>query len=147
MASRVPFVGTIKGGKLHLDMRAEFDRYVAAAFKDGARVTVDVKRFAKKRTIKQNSYWWGVVITRLMLAINGNKGTKEERKRLHAGIMMKFFPMVEENGVTTYRSSTTLTTIECSDLKERVQAWAMEEYNCYIPDPNEENWTIGGGEE
>jgi len=57
------FVGSVKDEKLILDLPANFKRYLMTL--EGKRVTCEVKKFVKKRSIEQNNYWWGVVVKTL----------------------------------------------------------------------------------
>ena len=122
------FVGTIEQGKLDIDFSANFDRWLSTL--EGQRVTVEVKKFRKNRTDAQNRYWWGVVIDIL------SKHTGYEPEEMHNAIKIKFLP-VERAGLISGKSTKHLTTLEFVDLIERVQRWAAQDQNCYIPDPNE----------
>ena len=122
------FVGTIEQGKLDIDFSANFDRWLSTL--EGQRVTVEVKKFRKNRTDAQNRYWWGVVIDIL------SKHTGYEPEEMHNAIKIKFLP-VERAGLISGKSTKRLTTLEFVDLIERVQRWAAQDQNCYIPDPNE----------
>ena len=59
------FNATIKqDGKLRVHNRAEFDRHVASLARDDkeVKVTIEVKKMRKSRSLMQNAYYWGVVV-------------------------------------------------------------------------------------
>lgn len=122
------FVGTVEKGKLHIDFRPNFDRWLVTL--EGQRVTVEVKKFRKNRTDAQNRYWWGCVIDIL------SKHTGYEPEEMHDAIKIKFLP-VEKAGLISGRSTARLNTAEFNDLIERVQRWAAQDLQVYIPDPEE----------
>lgn len=123
------FVGTIEQGKLRVDFQANFERWLMTL--EGQRVIVEVKKFRKNRTDAQNKFWWGVVIDIL------SKHTGYEPEEMHDAIKIKFMP-VERAGLIAGKSTARLTTIEFMELIERVQRWAAQDLQCYIPDPSEE---------
>jgi len=123
------FVGTIEQGKLMVDFHANFERWLMTL--EGQRVTIEVKKFRKNRTDAQNRFWWGVVIDIL------SKHTGYEPEEMHDAIKIKFMP-VERAGLIAGKSTARLTTIEFMELIERVQRWAAQDLQCYIPDPGED---------
>jgi hypothetical protein len=122
------FVGTIENGQLTIDFQANFNRFLTTL--EGQRVTVEVKKFRKNRTDQQNRYWWAVVIDIL------SKHTGYEPEEMHDAIKIKFLP-VEKAGLISGRSTARLNTEEFNDLIERVQRWAAQDLQVYIPDPEE----------
>jgi hypothetical protein len=123
------FVGTVEKGVLRVDLPSNFERWLMTL--EGQRVTIEVKKFRKNRTDAQNKYWWGVVIDIL------SKHTGYEPEEMHDAIKIKFMP-VERAGLIAGKSTARLTTIEFMELIERVQRWAAQDLQCYIPDPSEE---------
>ena len=125
----LPFVGTAIGGAVQYDLPDNYQRWLVTL--EGQRVVTETKKFRKNRTDAQNRYWWGVVIDIL------SQHTGYEPEEMHDAIKIKFMP-VEKVGLIAGKSTTHLTTIEFVDLIERVQRWAAQYLQCYIPDPNEE---------
>ena len=123
------FVGTVEQGKLRVDFQANFERWLMTL--EGQRVTIEIKKFRKNRTDAQNRYYWGVVIDIL------SKHTGYEPEEMHDAIKIKFMP-VERAGLIAGKSTARLTTIEFMELIERVQRWAAQDLQCYIPDPGED---------
>jgi len=123
------FVGTVEQGKLVVDFQANFERWLMTL--EGQRVTIEIKKFRKNRTDAQNRYYWGVVIDIL------SKHTGYEPEEMHDAIKIKFMP-VERAGLIAGKSTARLTTIEFMELIERVQRWAAQDLQCYIPDPGED---------
>jgi len=126
----VIFVGTVNKGKIEYDLPANLNRWLMTL--EGKRVSVEVKKFYKTRTTEQNSYWWGVVVDTL------SKHTGFESDEMHDWLKLEFLPVYSSDGkMKSGRSTTRLTTLEFVDLIERVQRWAAQDLQCYIPDPNE----------
>ena len=93
----------------------------------------------KKRSNEQNKYWWGVLIKGIgdWLRESGNDVTDED---VHEFIKMKYLGKKEVviNGKTfeRYRSTAELTTLEFSDLKEKIQR-DFAQRGLIIKDPNQ----------
>jgi len=124
----VVFVGSVKDGKLILDLPGNFKRYLITL--EDKRVTCEVKKFVKKRSIEQNNYWWGVVVKIL------SEHTGFEPEEMHDWLKLEFLPVHSKDGkMKSGKSTTRLTTLEFVDLIERVQRWAAQDLQVYIPDP------------
>jgi len=93
----------------------------------------------KKRSNEQNKYWWGVLIKGIgdWLRESGNDVTDED---VHEFIKMKYLGKKEVviNGKTfeRYRSTAELTTLEFSDLKDKIQR-DFAQRGLIIKDPNQ----------
>lgn len=125
------FVGTAINGVVKYDMPENYRRWVVTL--DGQRVVTETRKFRKNRTDAQNKYWWKIIIGIL------SDHTGMEPEEIHDYIKRKFLPVRSVKfEIASGRSTTRLTTIEFVDLIERVQRWASQELQCYLPDPNEE---------
>ncbi len=125
------FVGTVEQGKLDIDFSANYERYLVTL--EGQRVTIEVKKFKKKRSIEQNSYYWAVLIDIL------SKEFGYESEEIHLMLREKFL-RIHDNihpDFVIARSTTKLTTVEFVEYIEKIQRWAAQEHQIYLPDPNE----------
>ena len=126
------FVGTVEQGKLRVDFQANFERWLMTL--EGQRVTIEVKKFRKNRTDAQNRYYWGCVVDILSRSVG------LEPEEVHDYIKRRFLPVRSEafGEIVSGKSTARLTTLEFMELIERVQRWAAQDLQCYIPDPSEE---------
>ena len=130
------FVGTIEGGKLDIDFSANFDRWLSTL--EGQRVTVEVKKFRKNRTLPQMRYYFGVVIERLLEPMGYRK---DEKEKVHQIMKYKFLRTIDDNGneyVPTLSEITKVDTVQMGEYLDQIKIFAAQELNTYIPDANEE---------
>ena len=89
----------------------------------------------RKRSIPQNSYYWGIVIKML------SELTGYEPSILHEYLCRKFIGersrSVFDELIQIRESSSNLTTTEFNEFIEKVRIWAFEKFGdkCDIPDP------------
>ena len=125
------FVGSVKEGKLILDLPASFNRYLMTL--EGKRVTCEVKKFVKKRTDLQNRYYWGVIVDILSRELG------YEPEEIHLMLRERFLRIHDEQhpDFVIAKSTTKLNTQEFNEYIEAIQRWAAQELQIYIPDPTE----------
>lgn len=122
------FAGWVKGGKVLLDLRREFDRY-ASSF-EGKRIQLVLKKYKTQRSIEQNKYYWGVIIK----ILSEEFGYFPEE--IHDALRFKFL-RVSGRVLSIAKSTTELTTIEFEIYQEQIRVWALTEHQIKIPLPNE----------
>lgn len=89
-----------------------------------------VERIRKGRSINQNKYYWGIIIDML-----GNElGYLPEE--IHDALRIRFLSVHTEK-LPTIKSTTRLSTAEFEEYLSKIRQWASEEYQIYIPLPNE----------
>jgi hypothetical protein len=134
----VTVTGCIRRGKLHLHNRAQFDSAVSG-LTDGWEVDILITRFRATRSAKQNAYYHGVVLQRLM------DHTGIAADVLHDMMKVKFLSRTEvvldENGdvidkFILGRSTRPLKTDEFSAYVDDIRQWAAEKLGLNIPDPD-----------
>lgn len=108
---------------------------------DGKNVRITLEEVKRRRSDKQNRYYWGVIIPMVteMFLDTGNTLDGEqvhEFLKEHVGALKDV--VSDPHGVihSVVRSSTKLTTAEWEDYMERVRAWAAD-FGLIIPLPNE----------
>jgi hypothetical protein len=135
----IEFEGVIAGGHLPHAIRQKIALTMQQA--EGKRIRVSLSEVKSRRSLSQNSYYWGVVIehVRQMFADAGQDIDKEEAHdflKLHVGGLKDV--VTDPAGVkhSVPRSSTRLTTIDWEVYMTKIRAWAAE-FGCQIPEPNE----------
>ncbi len=111
------------------------------SYHDDRDVCITVERKRKKRSLSQNSYYWGVVIPicRRILENYGNEVDDEETHSFlkeHVGNLTSSVVDAKGRRAIT-KSSAALTTGEFEEYILRVTVWAATE-GVVIPSPNED---------
>lgn len=133
-----------ENGKLHLNNERRFrDEIKALSAKP---VIITIERKSKKRSTRQNKYYWGIVVSILMHELK-NQGWRIKERILDADDVHEMLKnsflsadvVNEETGemIPTKVSTTKLTTTEFMEYIVAIQQWAAEKLNCNIPDPHE----------
>lgn len=125
--------GFVEGGKFTADDKDLFRR----AFwpHERKRVVLTVKRERKDRSLNQNNYYWGVVVTMIGQAIGETdiESVHEVLKREHN----YYIRTVSGRDIRVPLSTADLNTADFEAYMERVRRWASEYLSLYIPLPNE----------
>ena len=124
-------------GKVHV----QSDLLLKAWLKERSekKIRLTFEEFSGKRTNPQNAYYWEIMVPMIKIAINdlGNNFSTEEN---HDFLKREFNYQEVETPSGAYlnvpQSTTKLDTIGFSDFKEKVQHFASEVLNVYIPDPD-----------
>jgi hypothetical protein len=118
-------------GRLHLADPALFKRTVAQLA--NSRVEVTVRRRKARRTLRQNAYYWGVVVAILAEHLG------YQQDEMHDALKYKFLRTEADaiEGLPRVRSSADLNTAEFNAYVENVVTWAGAEFGVVIPDPGE----------
>ncbi len=104
-------------------------------------VTVEIKEAKRIRSLSQNSYYWGIVISSVTGMFNEH-GTQASPEDVHnylrenVGKLFKRINLPDGEIKTIGRSTTELTTSEFELYLEQIRAWAAN-YGLIIPLPNE----------
>jgi len=103
---------------------------------EGKKIKIEIKENKPTRSTKQNNYYWGVV---LKYASDEIGHTDDE---LHEIFKNKFLePIIKKVKDEYYAiklSSSILDTSVFSKYVEDIRNFMSAEFNCYIPEPNEE---------
>lgn len=106
---------------------------------NGKKITVTVERLAKKRSLNQNAYYWGVLIPHLQTAFFdiGENLTKEE---IHAFLKHQYLRTERENPktnelLTFIRSTSNLKVYEFGLYIEQCLQFAAQSLDYVIPTP------------
>ena len=126
---------TVKGKLKMLDhVRAGIKRWIST-FADGTKVEITIKKYRKKRTNLQNSYYWAVVIPILAdhVGHDNPEDMHEDLKLYFNPIKSKLNPSNKIGGTTTKLSTEEFFSAETSYV-ERICRWASEQ-GVFIPPP------------
>ncbi len=115
---------------ISLKVRQFFPSISALYSLKGQQVEVVVRLPRKDRSIKQNRYLWGICYELL------SESTGYTREEIHDSMRMLFL-RDEDRNIPTLKSTTSLTTIEFKLYWEKIQQFAAEKLNLFIPDPKQ----------
>lgn len=110
----------------------------------GQEVTVEIKKYFKKRSKNQNKYYWGVVVSLVYEGLRGAGYGDEilDEEDAHDFIKTTFFKKVLyhelHDNLEIVKSTTKFSTAEFEERLENVRRWAKEFLNIRIPLPNEQ---------
>lgn len=99
---------------------------------EGCNVELVLQKERKQRTVKQNAYYWGVVVEMLAEAAG-----HYEAEEMHDALREKFLRKYDVSELPTVRSSTELTTVEWEEYMQKCRMLGAEMFGIYIPEPNE----------
>jgi len=105
-------------------------------------VTITFEKTVKKRSLNQNSYYWGAVIPIIQEGYlsAGYRYTKDEVHDELKAAFSKGEKINEETGEikTFIKSTSEHTTLEFMTYIQTIQQWASEDLGVVIPDPGEQ---------
>ena len=134
MLNKTEHLGFVDGGVLEYTDPAAYKESLKMMFGE-VRITIEKRR--AKRSDAQNKWYWGICIDMVRdgLAEQGHDYSPAE---VHEAMKWKFLQRHEEGiELPTVRSTTTLSTVEFNDYKEKIQRWSAECLHINIPDPQE----------
>jgi hypothetical protein len=130
-ADLVIATGEVKGGKLVLRNRRQFDEQIRL-MKDGWQLEVTVQRMRATRSTAQNAWYWSTVLQYI------SECTGDDVTDLHEHFKVKFNPkrlhLGDEEQVIG-GSTRTMNKAEFGEFIEKIRRWASEFLDCAIPDP------------
>ena len=100
-------------------------------FLEGEEVEITIGRRARKRSLSQNRYMWGVVYAMIAEAAGY---TPEEA---HEALKWRFLRQHGDGPIPTVRSTADLNTAEMEHYLAQCRQLAAELFGLYVPDPNE----------
>jgi hypothetical protein len=135
----VTFLGAVHDGRLHLNTdfnRARFNHHLKSL--EGQRIAVTVERQGRKRSLKQNNYYWVAVVPAIadFLRTHTPDATEEDAHEL---LKREFNPRHIKTAKGTFKigaSTTKMTTNDFTEYVMRIQQWA-DENGVFIPNPQE----------
>lgn len=107
-----------------------FEKHIAAAADECAKIAMD------KRTVQQNAYLFGVPY-KLISEYTGY-GVSECHYEMRMLFHFEFKERFDGSMVKTPKTTTSMSKKEFSEYWEKIQIFAAQEWDLYIPDPSEE---------
>ena len=142
MSNRVNLKGTVNKGRVMIKNESFFSELISQ-FEDKD-IIISLKEEKKKRSDKQNDWYWGVAIPTIQVDIQNQSGEIYSKDDIHDWNLNKAVKLKTEvkemfgETIIIYRQKRTskMNTKEFNNFKEKIQKyWA--EMGIYIPDPNE----------
>lgn len=106
----------------------------------GKNIRIRFDRAGAKRSLPQNSYYWGIVIREITIRLHelGHQGIEDET--VHELMKLKFnHELVINDATGEYmelpKTTTDLTKTEFAEYVDRIRQWASEFLSINIPDP------------
>lgn len=136
------FYGIMKGGKLILNDRDQFDLHLEK-YKDDTEMELTISRKYKKRTSGQsdedtnfNGYYWGVII-RMVSDHMGelNDSYTDDLLQIETGNVKR-----SDSGKEIPLGHKEMSGGEFAEYCSRCRIWASKELQLNIPEPNEVVW-------
>ena len=128
------FTGTVEKGKLILDKPNKY--LVKLASLEGKKIELVIRKKKSQRSIQQNRAYFGIAVEILS---NHTGFSKDE---IHDALKQKFASRTDDKtGLTIVESTAKMTTIRFMEYYAGIQQWAAEFLNCFIPSPNEVDYT------
>lgn len=140
MTKPLKLICPITDGKIDVHPRKRIAEYIETCGLDAVEITVDA--FKKTRSVKQNRYYWGVIVDtfRTILEDAGQSmhpSGVHEALAAEVGMLKKIAFGFDGQPIVYTQSTTDLTTVEFENYMEKCRAFAAEQYGLVIPLPNE----------
>ena len=135
--------GIIKDNQLHLTKRNEFFKTISNAFKEGDRLIVTAEKIYRKRTTKENAYYWvlvDILYDHLVSLGWDDFKCKEDVHELLKYKLLKKDMVNKQTGevLDSVRTTTQLSTVEMMEYIEDMKTWCAEMFGLNLPEPNEQ---------
>lgn len=118
-------------GKLNDDSKKMFNAFIAK-LQEGDEFHLIPKRPGKKRSLKQNAYYWGVIVN-IIAEFMG-----EDENGAHEALRYRFLKVRNDRGeVYKIKSTTELSTAQAEDYYAKIRQTFSIEFGVQIPEPNE----------
>ena len=135
MSKARSFQGRAMDGKIVFDMPSKVVEHIKL-YPDGTRLSVEVKRFYKKRSLPQNSY-----LHKVFSIIASHLGYNDyEVKEMMKHMFLLYY---DHNDLPFIKSTSKLDTLEFEVFSEQVRRWAAEFDGINIMTPGEYWKSIG----
>lgn len=114
---------------LHFTNKPMLGKYLKTLV--GKKVWVEIYQQKKIRSDSENKYYWGVVVELI------SEETGMSAEETHEALKFLFLKKHTERGITTVRSTASLSVGEFESYLGEIRKWAAEFLSIVIPLPNE----------
>jgi len=102
------------------------------------RHAVGIKKDRKTRSLAENRYYWGIILTYIA---DETGYSKEEAHQIFGRMFLRYDKQMPDGTTEAFvRSTTSLNTMEMEEYLEKIRIFALSELGTYIPLPNEINY-------
>ena len=119
------------GGKVVLETPQAFEEHVKGL---GQELAVTVETWRRTTTNPQFAYYYGVV---LQILSDFTGFTRDEMDVVLRNRFLSEFTEIKGQILRKTFSKTTVSTLRFNQFLDEVKRWAAQEFDLYIPDPNE----------
>ena len=119
------FYGQVKDGKLKLDAPQSY--LVELSRLEGQRIELTIRKERHTRSLRQNKYYWGVIIE----ILSDNFGY--EKEEMHEALKFKFLKKHGDTDLVTVGSTAKFSTAKFTEYIDEIIRWASTEYQVVIP--------------
>lgn len=140
MKKAAQFISKVESGKIDTQTANAIARLLRLA--EGKRVKLTLQLVKKRRSNRQNAYYWGVVIPAVLemwrdFGETINEDGVHDYLKAYIGGLVRKVNLPDGNTAMILGSTSDLSTMDYEDYLEKCRAWAAQ-FNCQIPLPNEE---------
>ena len=137
---QLDLVGKIdETGKLSVFAQDDLRRWINGH--RGKTVRLRLKAQGKKRSTEQNAYYWSVVVSKIkdrLLELGNEVSADDVHELLKSRFNAKEIDLGNGHAIDIPGSTTDMSTVDFMTYIERIQRFAAELLDIYIPDPNEQ---------
>lgn len=137
------FFGEVKNGELIIENMSDWSAKILKL--EGEKVVLSLKKRKKDRSLDQNNYYWGVIISMLATEFGSNEDGIEAEDWWHEFLKAKFLSVIIGRSIkeksfvfSKVKSTADLSTVEAEEYFAKIRQWASAELSFYIPEPNED---------
>lgn len=132
--------GRVTNGLLKLNNKNEFVKDIANF--EGKEIVITIEIKTKKRSLKQNKYYWGVVVPLVKEGMIG-VGYRMTKETTHEYLISNFniIELVNEHSGEILKSigrTSEMNTKEMIDYFAKITLWSVTYLGVEIPEPNEQ---------
>ena len=140
MAQKDVFISNVKDGKLQKNISTLIANFLKLF--EGSRVKITIEKLYKQRSLRQNGYYWSVIILYFQQGANEKWGEYKDSKECHNELKKEcnWKEVVNINTGQIHKSiqsTRNLTTVEFEEYEERCRRLIFDYFGLNVPLPNE----------
>lgn len=137
---KLNFTATVSSNKIIFDTPEAFRRYCSAMQGRRVSVTIESAKRCEDRSMNQNRYYWGVIVSIAKDAISEEYGEAIDIESVHELLKERcnYKELVKDDKVLKITKSTSnLSTIEFEEYLDRCRKFIFNWFGVDVPLPNE----------
>jgi hypothetical protein len=141
MAKKEVFISEVKEGKLQKNVSILISNFLKLF--EGTRIKITIEKLYKQRSLRQNGYYWGVIILYFQQGVSEQWGEFKDSKECHQELKKECNWKEVVNIKTgqihkSIQSTRYLTTVEFEEYEERCRRLIFDYFGLTVPLPNEQ---------